>query len=73
MLKGLTKSKVKTNHISLLFLSTISKNKGIYLVLNAFEILKNEFPQLNLIIAGKGPELSSIIDLIKRKDLKRNR
>lgn len=42
---------------NLLFLSTISKNKGIYVALEVYQKVKLEYPSLQLIIAGEGEEL----------------
>lgn len=48
---------------NILFLSTVSKNKGIHMVLNVYKLLKNKYPQLQLTVAGTGAEL----DVIKER------
>ena len=60
----------KTNNINLLFLSTISKNKGIYLVIKIFKDLQKKYKNINLIVAGVGEELENIKDLVKKHNLK---
>lgn len=51
--------KLSSNEISFLFLSRIVKEKGIFIALEAYRLVKNKFPNLNLklIIAGDGPAL----------------
>lgn len=49
--------------INILFLSTISKNKGIYLALELFMELVNEY-NTTLTIAGNGPELENVKKII---------
>ena len=48
-----------------MFLSRIEKSKGIYEAIGAFVILKKQYPELNLTIAGSGKELSNIKKYIK--------
>lgn len=45
------------NGCKLLFLATISINKGIYIMLEAFQALQKRFPDIRLDVAGDGPEL----------------
>jgi len=44
----------------LLFLARLEKEKGIHLALDVFKILKDRFPEFQLIIAGDGTELESV-------------
>ncbi|MCY1635013.1 glycosyltransferase family 4 protein [Marinifilum sp. D737] len=46
--------------IRILFLSTISKNKGIHKALDVFKLIKKDYPQTVLIIAGIGSELEAL-------------
>lgn len=44
----------------LLFLSTISTNKGIYETIEIFRVLSRDYSDLRFIVAGDGPELARI-------------
>lgn len=46
--------------ICILFLARIIKDKGIYETLDAYKILKNNFPQIELIYAGDGEDLEEL-------------
>jgi glycosyltransferase involved in cell wall biosynthesis len=48
------------SNVELLFLSTVSINKGIYKAVELFLLLKKINPNLVLTIAGKGPELNNV-------------
>jgi len=48
------------NYVNILFLSTISRNKGIYFALDLYRNLKNVYPSLIFTIAGDGPELKNV-------------
>jgi glycosyltransferase involved in cell wall biosynthesis len=54
------KVKRSSNYINILFLSTVSRNKGIFLALDLFRKLKNVYPNLIFTIAGDGPEMETI-------------
>ncbi|MDC0957767.1 glycosyltransferase [Flavobacteriaceae bacterium] len=62
----------KVNHnsknIRLLFLSTVSINKGIYKAISLFEILKKSHVDLELKIAGKGPAFNEVSKFVKDKE-----
>lgn len=51
--KGKDKKQSESN---LLFLSRLSKDKGVYELLNAFKIVSSKYPKTHLVIAGDGPE-----------------
>lgn len=70
LLEGASKLNVDDGVFRVLFLSTISKNKGIYLAVEAIQILQNKGIQYELIIAGIGEELENIKEYVKKKDLK---
>lgn len=48
----------KVNNI--LFLSRVEKEKGIYIVIDSFCLLKEKYPHLHLVIAGDGKELPNV-------------
>lgn len=54
---------------NILFLSTISKNKGIYETLETYRILKEKYPDISLTIAGTGKELDAIKSLVNDKNI----
>ncbi|MDA3780733.1 MAG: glycosyltransferase family 4 protein, partial [Bacteroidales bacterium] len=58
------------SQISLLYLARIEKTKGIYELINTYEILKNKYKNINLIIAGDGLEEENIKHLVRKKNLK---
>ena len=49
-------SNVARDDHQLLFLSRLVHEKGIYELLEAFRLLKSDYPALHLVIAGNGPE-----------------
>lgn len=56
--------------INLLYLARVEKQKGIYLTIDAFILLKPKFKNLKLYIAGDGSEYESIINKYKdNKDI----
>lgn len=61
--------------VNILFLSNISKNKGIYIGIEAFQILASKRDDIKLTIAGEGPELENVkkhvaVSLLDRIDFK---
>jgi len=54
----------------LLFLSRIERKKGIFEVIDAFKSLKKSNPDLELSIAGDGPDMSSVVDYIDDNNIK---
>ena len=65
---GLQK-KNKSETFNILFLSTISKNKGIYEALETYQVLKGKYPNICLTIAGVGKELELVKNLVKDKNI----
>lgn len=58
----------QNRNFRLLFLSTVSRNKGIYTVLEVFEKVKQAHPEIELMIAGDGPELEKVKNYIRDKE-----
>lgn len=54
---------------NILFLARINKEKGIYITIDAFNILKSSFPNLRLTICGDGPELDKSKEYVKKLNL----
>lgn len=62
--------KKRTGEIkSFLFLSRVEKSKGIFLALDIFEKLQNEYPYLNFNIAGEGNAIEEVKQYISKKNL----
>jgi len=59
-------------HPVVLTLARLEKRKGHIFVLNCIEKLKNEFSDLQYIIAGDGPELSYLKNFVNNKELNQN-
>lgn len=55
---------------SLLFLSRVERNKGIFEVIDTFEILSKEIKNLSLTVAGDGSDLKNAKTYAKSKNLK---
>lgn len=62
-------SKNESKDINLLFLARVEKTKGIYEVIEAYRLLKNKCPRLNLTIAGEGSELTAIKEYVRHKKI----
>ena len=58
-----------TNKISALFLSRIERVKGIYEAIDGLEILRKDYPNVELRIAGTGGELEAVKEYIKNKNI----
>lgn len=57
------------NEIGLLFLARIEKEKGIYELINTYELLKNKYKHIKLTIAGDGREEENIKKLVSEKNI----
>ncbi len=64
------KSIPKDNNIRILLVSRIVKEKGIEGVISIFNNLHKAYKNLELIIAGRGPDLSILRDEVQRKKQK---
>jgi glycosyltransferase involved in cell wall biosynthesis len=53
----------------LLFLSRIVKEKGIYETIDAFKLIRTKHPDVELIVAGDGEELSKVKQYVKEHDI----
>ena len=60
--------KLSRNQSHLLFLSRIIRDKGIYELVDAFELIKAQFPDLKLTIAGDGPELKALTRYVNERN-----
>lgn len=62
-IKDATKEKIKDQYI--FSLRRLDSSKGIDLLIKAFSLIKEKFPQLYLVIAGEGPEEQKLRQLAK--------
>ncbi len=53
----------------ILFLSRIVKKKGVFEAVDAYWTLKRRYPQVNLTIAGEGPDLGSVKAYVSDKSI----
>jgi glycosyltransferase involved in cell wall biosynthesis len=59
----------ETKGVNLVYFSRLEKEKGVYIVLEAFESLQRMYPFLKLRIAGEGPEGQGVRDYVKWKQM----
>jgi len=59
----------KLNHANILYLSRMEKEKGIFLCVDAFRLLKNKFPDIVLTFAGDGHDLENLKEHIKKEKI----
>lgn len=64
----LDQKNIKEN-VNILFLSTVSKGKGIYDAVRGYKIVKENFNNVTLQIAGDGPELENIKSLVYKEKI----
>lgn len=65
-----TEKKFSESRFTILFLSRIVKTKGIVEALDAYAELKEKYPEINLLIAGDGPDYALVEDHIKKNNLR---
>lgn len=70
MLDGFDINKRNGEIRNILFLSRIVKGKGIYETVDAFEMLKKDYPYIKLTMVGDGDELNNIKSYVSNKNLK---
>jgi glycosyltransferase involved in cell wall biosynthesis len=75
LIKGYSFEEIKQQRtqrtsINLLFLARVEKAKGIYELIDAFQIIQNENDNIFLTIAGDGLELNNAKQIVKSKGLK---
>lgn len=60
----------KYDSFNLLYLARIEKEKGIFITLEAFEIILQTYPNCNLYVAGNGNASQEAKELVAKKNLK---
>lgn len=60
----------KQHHtINILFLARLEKEKGIFEVIDTYEILKQKYPDIRLTVAGDGSRFGEIKNLVETRNL----
>jgi len=62
--------KKEKSKFDIVFASRVIKEKGIFELLVAFEKISKTLPKITLLIAGDGPSLQIIKNIVKRKSIK---
>ena len=60
---------MKSSNHTLLFLARIEKEKGIFTTIDIFEQVINEFPDVELLVAGDGSSLVEVKKYVKEKKI----
>ncbi|MFP4054403.1 MAG: glycosyltransferase family 4 protein, partial [Phycisphaerae bacterium] len=63
-------SRAQSKRRSILFMSRFIREKGVYELLEAFHRIYERFPDVDLIMAGDGPELSGARDWVRDRGLR---
>lgn len=63
-------NEIKKYNKIILYVGNLAESKGVHILIKAFEMIKNEHPDLLLLIAGKGPMQKKLQSIVK--DLKLN-
>lgn len=58
--------------LNLLFVGRLTKLKGIFLLIEAFDLLHRKYPEINLTIIGDGEDRNKVEDEIKKRSLLSN-
>lgn len=61
----------RDRNFNILFLSTVSINKGIYIMLDAFRIVREKMENTRLTIAGDGPELERARQYVRENGIEK--
>ncbi|MGB4100935.1 MAG: asparagine synthase (glutamine-hydrolyzing) [Alphaproteobacteria bacterium] len=61
-LKPLEKTELESSRPYLLFMSRFEKAKGVYELLDAFAQIKDDFPDVDLVMAGHGDEYDGLLE-----------
>jgi glycosyltransferase involved in cell wall biosynthesis len=64
------RKKILSKQFNILFLARIEKEKGIYVVIDAYKMLKPKFPSITLTIAGDGHEMNNVEKYINKLEIK---
>ena len=70
LLKNFDIIKNKRNNNTILFLSRIEKNKGIFIAIKCFAELKEHHKDLSMLVVGDGGALSNAKDYVKKNKIK---
>ena len=59
----------KEKKTTILFMSRLEKQKGIYELLEAFSLILPEYPEIQLIYAGAGSEMETLRQYVKQQEM----
>lgn len=71
-LKEIEKSKKANRKFDVIYAGRIMKHKNVDLIVKSIYILKKQFPNINALIIGEGPEKEKIKQLVKELNLEKN-
>ena len=64
--------KMKIHEFDACYCGALDKMKGVYDLLDVWEIVLRRFPKSKLVIIGQGPEYDRLLRIIRKKGLERN-
>lgn len=62
-------TKVTSNKFSLIFVGWVTREKGVFDLLDAFQVLLSQFPNCHLSIVGAGGDLETLRQEVQRREL----
>ena len=66
---GNSSYKKRKGSLTILYLSRLEKEKGVYEAIDAYALLKEKYPDVTLIVAGDGEELLRVQDYVAQRGL----
>ena len=60
---------VSPDHFTILYMARVEKEKGVFILLDAFKLLQSDFPDLKLVIGGDGKALPELRGRIKNEKI----
>ncbi|MHA2052204.1 MAG: glycosyltransferase family 4 protein [Candidatus Hodarchaeales archaeon] len=68
-IKKALRKRQRSKKWSVLFLSRVTRNKGIYETIEAVSLLRSKFPMIELIVAGDGDELEDVKSFVHNRNI----
>lgn len=63
---------IDTHHYDLLYVGRIKKEKGIYTLVQAADLIRKQIPEISLVIIGDGPSLNDLVADVRKRGLASN-